>query len=449
MAQEIVNRDNTTDLAESMFTALVEDLVIPDSPNFDSKKFDFDPNTGSELYKDVFGSTIEEVTAGVDTLEGKGAFDIFMKAVNTHLERQYDENRITGAEYAKMYTANINNVMTQAKDFILRKDQSRWTAYQAQMQARIAAVQAIIAQVNLEKAKIQALTDNFKLNQVAAQYAKTKMEIASEEARHDGVTIENAIKTYRLQSEIPAEVALKEFQLNETMPAKVAMDRFQTDVLLPIEAALAEFQRDKLQPIEADMKKAEKDRAVTLADIEDFRRKKNLPVELAQQQHILNERQPAETGLIKENYEAARAAVRDTLSDGVTEIGGTVALEKESVKLENETKDYNLKNTLPKQLEALEHQVHLVSEQFQAERAKTVDTRSDLTAVKGLIGTQKDLYKEQISAYIRDSQQKAAKLWTDILATRISVDDGTGLPDTFNTASINTVLSSLKTINKL
>lgn len=450
MPNEFVNSDNSSGLANSLFTALTAGVTIPPSPDFTDPKFDFTPDTSSALYQTVIGATIAEVTAGSETLTGTGAFDVFMTAMDKHLEREFKGNRITGSQYAEVYTTVANQVMAQAVGFTLQKDQARWQAITAQMQARIAEIQATEALINLEKTKIEAANANFQLNLTAAQYALTKMQVATEEANHDSVTAEVAIKQFQRNYQQPADLAITHYERTAVMPSTVAMNNIQVDRILPAQAAIAEFQNRVLQPLEEDIQKLQRDRIIpTQADMEDFKRDMLQPVELAQQQHILNQRQPAETELILEQIETQRANTLDTRSDNTTLISGIVGLQKRNLTSDANIKDYNLSNTLPRQLELIGEQIVLTSEQAEAERSKTLDTRSDGATVEGSVGKQKDLYDQQIDSFIKDAQHKVAKMFSDAWVTQKTLDEGLIAPSQFTNNEINEVLLAVRQNNNL
>lgn len=450
MSNEFVNSDNSSTLANNLFTALTAGVNIPPSPDFSDSKYDFTPDTTSALYQDVVGATIAQVTLGDKTLGGTGAFDVFMTAMDKHLEREFKGNRITGSQYAEVYTAVANQVMAQAVGFTLQKDQARWQAIIAQMQARIAEIQATEALIKLEQTKIEAANANFQLNLTAAQYALTKMQIATEEANHDAVTAEVAIKQFQRNYQQPADLAITHYERTAVMPSTVAMNNIQVDRILPAQAAIAEFQNRVLQPLEEDIQKLQRDRIIpTQADMEDFKRDMLQPVELAQQQHILNQRQPAETELIREQIETQRANTLDTRRDGLTPVSGVVGLQKRNLTSDANIKDYNLNNTLPRQLELIGEQIVLTSEQAEAERSKTLDTRSDGATVEGSVGKQKDLYDQQIDSFIKDAQHKVAKMFSDAWVTQKTLDEGLIAPSQFTNNEINEVLLAVRQNNSL
>lgn len=395
MSDTFTNVDNSSPLANDLFDTLTAGLTIPAAPDFSDPSFTFTPDTSSELYQAVDPATIADVTAGEDTLTGPGAFDVFMQAMDKHLEREFKGNRITGSQYAEVYTAVSNQVMAQAVTFALQAPQAKWGAIMAQMQARVAEIQVTEAMVRLEQAKIEASKSNFELNLTAAQYALTKMQTATEEANHDSAVADVAIKEFQRTYQQPADLSITQFERTQVMPSTVAMNKIQVDRILPAQAAIAEFQNRNLQPIEEAIQIIQRDRIVPAqAENEEFRVANMLPIELAQQQHIVNSRQPAETNLIQ-------------------------------------------------------RQIDLTSEQYEAERAKTVDTRSDGNTVVGSVGKQKDLYSQQIDSFIKDAQYKVGKLFSDAWVTQKTLDEGLTAPTQYTNLEVNEVLAQLRTNNSL
>lgn len=90
-----------------------------------------------------------------------------------------------------------------------------------------------------------------------------------------------------------------------------------------------------------------------------------------------------------------------------------------------------------------------LSEQGEAQRAQTLNDRSDGAVVTGLLGKQKDLYSQQITSYQRDAEVKAGKLWIDAWTVMKTIDEGLLPPDQFTNTEINEVLTALKTNNNL
>lgn len=103
---------------------------------------------------------------------------------------------------------------------------------------------------------------------------------------------------------------------------------------------------------------------------------------------------------------------------------------------------FNVNNILPQQK-------LLMLEQTEAQRAQTLDKRTDGTTVAGSIGKQKDLYAQQITSYQRDAEVKAAKLFTDAWITQKTIDEGLVPPNGFTNASLDPILTTLKSKNNL
>ena len=105
--------------------------------------------------------------------------------------------------------------------------------------------------------------------------------------------------------------------------------------------------------------------------------------------------------------------------------------------VDKNTKSYNLTYILPAQKLNLQ-------EQAEAQRAQTLDTRSDgVTAVAGSVGKQNALYAQQVISYQKDAELKAGKVFSDIWTVRKTVDEGTGLPGNFHENNINGVMNTL------
>lgn len=58
------------------------------------------------------------------SLTGTGTFDVLMQTLKLHLDREFERNRITGAEYAKAYIALTQTALQVAMQYALQKEQS-------------------------------------------------------------------------------------------------------------------------------------------------------------------------------------------------------------------------------------------------------------------------------------------------------------------------------------
>jgi len=95
---------------------------------------------------------IDEITNG--TLGGNGVFDVLMKSVTNHLEREFKENRITGLEYSQVYLQVMQSTLQQSITFILSKQQANITAEKTKEELTLLAQKVIT-----EKAQTETLID--------------------------------------------------------------------------------------------------------------------------------------------------------------------------------------------------------------------------------------------------------------------------------------------------
>jgi len=105
---------------------------------------------------------------------------------------------------------------------------------------------------------------------------------------------------------------------------------------------------------------------------------------------------------------------------------------------------------MPAQRDQLLAQVKVTQEQHETQRAQTMDTRSDnVTPVTGTLGKQKELQAQQITSYRQDAQLKASRVFVDAWITMKTIDEGTLPPVNFNNASLDGVLTTIKTSHNL
>lgn len=99
--------------------------------------------------------------------------------------------------------------------------------------------------------------------------------------------------------------------------------------------------------------------------------------------------------------------------------------------------EYQITNILPEQKK-------LVSEQAEAQRAQTLDKRSDTQTVTGLMGKQKELYSQQVTSYKEDVKQKNAKMLIDTWITRHTIDESIAPPWHLRTAALEKIVLSVR-----
>jgi len=418
---------NADGQANALFTSLTQDSPTPPTLDLSDEKFEFNADLTSELYSTINTVTLEQLTE-VD-LEGNGVFDKLMLAVDGHINREFKGNRITGDQYAKVYTEVTTAVLGQSVSFLLQKDQSKWAAITAQMQARIAEIQATEALINLEKTKVEAQQAIFEMQNAGAAYALTKMQIANADAAYCLTKAQTASEQYKRNWLMPAELSIQEYQRTNILPSEFASKQVTADRILPAEAAIKEYENRVLQPLERGLQEFQLDRSLpTQQATAEYQLNLMMPVALGKEQHLLNFQLPAQTDLLREQRESQRAQTLETRSDALTPISGLLGRQK----------------TL------LERQIILTSEQAEGERSKTLNTRSDgSTIVTGSVGKQKELYDQQIDSFIKDAKQKAAKMYLDGWITQKTLDENLAAPTELNVPSVSAVLLALRNENGL
>lgn len=154
-----------------------------DLPEVDLSGPEYELPDGAEIDFEVVRITNEELTQ--KSITGTGTFDVLMASLRVHLQKEYDANRITGAEYAKVYIALTEGALNQAVQFLLARDTAYWSAIAAKQQALSAQIATITAKVSLAAAKVQLESLRMEANTNRATYALTLMKLATENVAHD------------------------------------------------------------------------------------------------------------------------------------------------------------------------------------------------------------------------------------------------------------------------
>lgn len=110
---------------------------------------------------------VEDLTTG--HLDGTGVFDKLMVSVKAHLTQEYRDQRIKGPEFATVYLGALDNVLNTSVQFLLQKAR-------VGLEAQLLQQQIILAELEVEKARIALeILEQQKL-QIIAEVAKTEAE---------------------------------------------------------------------------------------------------------------------------------------------------------------------------------------------------------------------------------------------------------------------------------
>lgn len=168
-----VNETRSNEILNYLTSGL--DFSVPDI-DFNDDAFKI-----SDGLIDALQRVPEPLTEGLLTerkVDGKGLFDGIMQANKAHLKMEFDEGRITGAEYTKAYVAMMQGSLQFAVQYLLGRDQAYYGALGSQVQAITANIDAYTAKVRLAIAKAQA-------HQNKAQYAATVLQLGSIDKQTD------------------------------------------------------------------------------------------------------------------------------------------------------------------------------------------------------------------------------------------------------------------------
>lgn len=212
---------NTTDnkSSDQLSEKLYYNLTKSDNFNLDNLQInpdDFRLPDGllDKILNYKVSATLEEVTT--KDPDGSGAFDTFMTAISKHLEKEFSQGRIVGADYSNAYIAAMQMALQQAVDFVLKKDQVYISTTTAQLAAIDAAIGIIKSKIALITAQIQAYIaqtqyagEKLKLSNLhetyitlIAQYNKLCEEVNVQKAQTSGTRTDNATVTGSIGAQI-------------------------------------------------------------------------------------------------------------------------------------------------------------------------------------------------------------------------------------------------------
>ena len=468
---------NVSEKANSLVTSLKGDTT-PTLPTVDlsASKFNFDPSSDATgLYSDVPSVSLADLTTVA--LEGTGVFDKLMKAASLHIAEEYDNNRLTGDEYAKVYTSMMESVLSNSTRFVLDRERARWESVTAQMNARSAQADTFTSLVSLERMKLDTAKVYYDMENSGAQMSLTKVQVANANQENCMLQFSTDREQFTVEKIMPAQLAQEVHKAKCLLPTqtKLVQEQYESErantqdlrsdemtphsgtvalqrSILEIDKNTKTYTLDAMLPIQRELtlEQVESERAKTLGTRTDGTTPitgimgtqiRSGDAEAAIQEYQLTNTLPAQLSVIQEQHEAERAKTLGTRTDGTTPIAGVMGSQVASANADTLNKAYALANTLPAQL-------LLLQEQRESERAKTLDTRVDgSTVVSGSMGKQKELLDQQIDSFQKDAKHKVAKMYLDSWITQKTLDEGLIAPTEFQNAAIDSVLSQVRTAN--
>lgn len=312
------------------------------------------------------------------TLEGGGVFDLLMRANNQHLLEEYKKNRIKGPEYAQVYLGGLQAAMQHALQFLLEKQRADAQAdlIRAQIDTEVAQQGLIAKQTDQVDAEIgltiaqTGLTDQQKTNLVAEALNIPKQ----------GQLLDKQI-----------EVADAEITLKGNQGALIG-EQVNTEIKNNKEGGLIDQQ---IATAKAQAELTEQQVLNLVAEA------LNIP-----KQGLLIDAQVAKVG-----HEGD--LIGQQTINAVTE---ELVLVAQECKLRGEY-DLILEQVLKTTAESA-----LLQQRMKTEKAQTSGAGVDADSV---LGRQKALHSAQAEGFIRDAEQKAAKIMVDSWNVRRTTDEDT------------------------
>jgi hypothetical protein len=310
---------NADGLASNLLTSLITGASF-DAPVVDLADASLQaPSTvENPLYTAV--SPVEEIDVTQRVVGGTGMFDGLMKALDAHLNEQYDKSRLTGSEYASAYVQLTQAALANAVQFVLQKDAAYYGAILAQKQAQAAEVAVATSRAQLEAAKAQVAVSLNQVEQQKVDYALTKMKLTTEDAAYAGAVAQKDQLLYQTANILPAELASINKQI-DVMTSEISVKAAQEAQVLYQNANILPAQKQEL----------DKNIAIKAYQLSD-----QLPAEVANvtadttgKSYTNTNILPAQLLSINEQTEAHRAKTLDTRSDGLTAIAGSIGKQKE------------------------------------------------------------------------------------------------------------------------
>lgn len=377
-----------------------ENFEVP-MPDFSGDEFKVPPIGTDGIWAPIVHLQNSDLTTR--TLDGDGTFDYLMSGFNVHLKREFEQNRITGEQYAKAYIALTEGAMANATQFLLGKDASYWAAVNAQFQAQRAQVEVVTARIQLESEKTRLQVLRIEAHSRQAEFALNKMRLATQ-------SIDYCIAKFKLDELMPQEKALMLKQL-ERATAEIEGVNKQNDLL--DENIIAAQNENLLHDLKTDMLLKQitgitNQNSMTLKQIEVLQKDLDL-------------------------WPTKKLMLEAQLDNQMAQ---TANVEKQTENIQKDIDLFPLKESM-------------LQEQMESQRAQTLDTRTDGITVTGTLGKQKELYTQQITSYKRDAEVKAGKMFTDAWITMKTIDEGLLPPTAFSNANLDTILTTIKTVNNL
>lgn len=398
---------------------------------------------------------IRELTTA--ELDGTGVLDTLLKTMRLHLDREFDNDRITGAAYVTTYTQIISAFLAQACNYALAK---------SKVALELTQLQAQIDLLNSQRINVEADTaiKDFQLSTLLpAEVHKIELETQLVEAQtlklatETGVTIKQGdlvnaqalqtrAETNRINAEVGMKLPVEVANLTKTGLQIVA----QTDNI-ESETAIKGYQLDSILPKEADQIVAQTNNtsATTVNVLKQGKLVNAQTCQVESQTAVIQAEMtlklPEEVNLLKKQAQQSTAqssymySQRETLeAERNLKLPAEVSLIQSQIgKLGKDTElteaqlDIAAKEIILKEKEIAvqQSQANLYEQKKVTEVAQT---SAGVIGAGSVLDHQNQLMKAQTDGFLRDAEQKAAKILVDTWSLRKNGDPDGNPENTIN-----------------
>ena len=347
---------------------------------------------------------IAELTTG--SLTGTGVFDVLLQTLRLHLDREFTSGRITGTAYATVYSQALTSFLGQATAYCLSK---------AKLALELKQMQEVIELTQLQQTKLIAETSlvESQQSQVEAETAKVLYETTY-------VLPENVKVIKNQQDQLIAQtnkvttdtvISIKQGHLTDaqTCQVKAETNKVNAEVTLKLPEDVELIKRNQASVTAQTTQVTAQTAQVT------YTTANLLPKQVDQltAQIAGTTAQTAQVAYTTANLLPAQ------LTQLTAQTAGTTAQTAQVT--------YTTTNLLPAQVTNTTAQTANTTAQtdLYAQKKVTELAQTTTTAAAGsVMGVQNALMVKQTENYLRDAEQKAAKIMIETWAVRQNTDGG-------------------------
>lgn len=293
-------------------------------------------------------------------LNESGTFEYFMRAFKEHVQEEFNGNRINQSTYSNIYLGVTQQAMQQAVAFNL--------------QAPINERQAGLIEAQCKKVDQETETEKEQTDLIAKQKLKICAEIDILEKELE--IQDQKIINWQKQNELLDQQIINLQKDNDLKDEQILLSQEQRNKII----AETELIRKNIDKVTQDILYSEQQ------------------VLKAQEEVTLLQEQVLTAPVEREKLEKETALLAERLN---TEQAQSAVLREQKLKTINETE--------------------LIKQRFYTEEAQVKDF-VDGEAVGGIIGRKNELYRLQGEGFLRDAEQKASKIFTDVWNVARSTD---------------------------